>query len=274
METKKNTVLGLLAASAILSGLGAFGAASAGEKGGSVDERLERTVRIEVRAQDDSGKPLEPIVVGDAKAVGQIVKRLTAVKTYTGEPAGWLHTTQIDFVTAKGERLTTYTFGGWALDGTRTVFMSLDDGERLLPGALCKLLQPHVLAAEQAAKQAAKRKKPGAKKSSLVGEWEGKVVFTKGLQARARVELSADPKGGFVGTYTLREQGEHGLGKPQTARVSARLDGERVSLRVAGQTYRARLGGAGSHAERALYGTFSDEKQGEGVFVLWRYKKR
>ncbi|MBL4849619.1 MAG: hypothetical protein JKY65_29160 [Planctomycetes bacterium] len=54
----------------------------------------------------------------------------------------------------------------------------------------------------------------------------------------------------------------------------ASLRGEVPQLRLPrGRAFEARLGDAGTHAERALYGTFNDSGR-EGVFVLWRYACR
>lgn len=262
MRTKLHLATALLCASALASLVLAGTEEEAPTP--TLGARLKAAVRIEVRAPGDRGwKP--PFVLTDSRKVRQISAALAALPLYKGEPAGWVHAVQIKFVAAKGESVVTHTFGAESL-GNSTVFLGVrGEGERLVPRKLAKLLLPLVKAAEAM---------PATPPIDLRGTWEGQVLYTQGTRAKVRLELKPGKAGDFEGTYTLREQGEHGLGKAQVAPLTASLHGKTLNLRLPrGRSFKARLGDAGAYAEHALYGSFNDSGR-EGVFVLWRYAGR
>ena len=259
----------MMKSGAALLGLGvlwttvALGGKDATSSEPSVNERLAATVRIEISAPGGQ-RWLPTYVLRDRAQVRALTTALAKHPLYQGDPAGWIHEVEIKFYPARGEPLIAYTHSSEVLGHSDSFLSYQGGGERLLSKAMARQLIPFVKRAE-----AMKAKEP----VNLSGTWEGQVLFTSGARARVSLELKAAPEGGLVGSYTLREQGEHGLGKPQTAKVKASLEDTTLSLRLpGGRTFRAELGDAGSHAERALYGSFRDPGR-EGVFVLWRYRK-
>jgi len=237
------------------------------EQAPTVNERLAATVRVEIRTE--RGEPGPSYVLKDANQIKALTTALAQLPRYRGEPAGWIHEVRIEFHPAQGEPLVAYTHGAEVLGHSDSFLSYQGGGERLLSRASVRHLLPHVKKAEELPVQ----KVPAKPKVDLCGTWEGQVLFTSG--ARAQVTLGLEPgRQGLVGSYTLREQDEHGLGKPQSAEVVASLKDSELRVRLAGgRTFRAALGDAGSHAEHALYGSFRDAGR-EGVFVLWRYAKR
>jgi hypothetical protein len=262
MQNTMKLVLAGLVASALLA-VAMGGEDAKADKAPSVNERLAATVRIEVRTE--RGEPGPTYVLKDRAKIKALTGELAKHPRYRGEPAGWDHEVRIEFHPAQGEPLVAYTHGAEVLGHSDSFLSYQGDGERLLSKACVRLLEPLVQQAEAM---------PAAKpKLDLSGTWEGQVLFTNGL--RARVSLDLNPGGkGLVGSYTLREQDEHGLGKPQRVPVTASLKDDMLSLSLPrGRTFTAKLGDPGSHAELALYGSFRDGKR-EGVFVLWRYRSR
>lgn len=255
----KVAVAGLVSAGALLA------IAAAGEQkkqAPSLNERLAATVRVEIRTE--RGDPGPRYVLKDSDQIKALTTALAKHPRYRGEPAAWIHEVRIEFHPAQGEPLVAYTHGAEVLGHSDSFLSYQGGGERLLSRACVGLLLPHVKKAEAM---------PPKPKVDLSGTWEGQVLFTSGARAQVTLGLKPGPEG-LVGSYTLREQGEHGLGKPQSAKVSASLKDNELRVRLAGgRTFRATLGDAGSHAERALYGSFRDAGR-EGVFVLWRYAKR
>ena len=58
--------------------------------------------------------------------------------------------------------------------------------------------------------------------------------------------------------------------------MTATLDGAAVTFTLASQPAvraQGRLSPAGSHAEWALYGVFEAGSQGQGTFMVWRYRQ-
>lgn len=261
-NTMKLALVGLASAGALLAVAAAYGEDATKKAAPSVNERLAATVRVEVRT--NRGEPGPALVLRDQTQIRALTTELAKHERYRGDPAGWIHEVRIEFHLAQGEPLVAYTQGSEVLGHSDSFLSYSGHGERLLSRAAVRLLEPLVKKAEDM---------PTPPKLDLSGSWEGQVLFTSGARARVALGLKPGAEERLVGSYTLREQGEHGLGKAQRAPVSASLKEGVLHLALpGGRTFEARPGDPGTHAEAALYGSFKDA-QGEGVFVLWRYRK-
>lgn len=258
----KTALAGLICASALLAV--AMGGEDTKSKGPLLEERLAKTVKVVVRTERGRLGPAH--VLTDPVRIKALTRALAALPRYRGEPAGWIHEVRVEFHPAQGKPIIAYTHGEESLGHSDSFLSFQGEGERLLSRACVRALKPLVAQAERAEQEQAKPK------LDLSGTWEGQVLHTNGVRARVTLSLKPGPRG-LVGSYTLREQDEHGLGKPQRAPVTASSkDSELIVTLPGSRSFTARLGDAGSHAEHALYGSFRDGKR-EGVFVLWRYRK-